>query len=47
MVDNLRSHGAKIAGFGSLDLKPDRCAVAFTMSKFGVHIGSFYVIVGG
>ena len=26
-VDNLRSCGAKIAGFGSLDLKPDRCVV--------------------
>ena len=26
-VDNLRSHGAKIAGFGSLDLKPDQCVV--------------------
>ena len=27
MVDNLRSRGAKIAGFGSLDLKPDRCVM--------------------
>ena len=26
-VDNQRSHGAKIAGFGSLDLKLDRCVV--------------------
>ena len=26
-VDNLRSRGAKIAGFGALDLKPDRCVV--------------------
>ena len=26
-VDNLRSRGAKIAGFGSLDLKSDRCVV--------------------
>ena len=26
-VDNLRSRGAKIAGFGSLDLKPDRRVV--------------------
>jgi hypothetical protein len=25
MVDNLRSRGAKIAGIGSFDLKPDRC----------------------
>jgi hypothetical protein len=24
-VDNQRRHGAKVAGFGSLDLKPDRC----------------------
>jgi len=27
MVDNLRSHGAKIVGVRSLDLKPDRCVV--------------------
>ena len=26
-VDNLRSRGAKIVGFESLDLKPDRCVV--------------------
>jgi hypothetical protein len=26
-VDNQRSHGAKIAGFESADLKPDRCVV--------------------
>ena len=26
-VDNQRSRGAKIAGFGSLDLKSDRCVV--------------------
>ena len=26
-VDNLMSHGAKIAGFGSLDVKPDWCVV--------------------
>jgi hypothetical protein len=25
IVDNQRSHGAKIAGFGSFDLKLDRC----------------------
>jgi hypothetical protein len=25
LVDNHRVHGAKIAGFISLDLKPDRC----------------------
>ena len=27
MVDNLRSRGAKIVGFGSLDLKSDQCVV--------------------
>jgi hypothetical protein len=26
-VDNQRSRGAKIAGFGSFDLKPDRCVM--------------------
>ena len=26
-VDNQRSCGAKVAGFGSFDLKPDRCVV--------------------
>jgi hypothetical protein len=27
IVDNHRSRGAKIAGFKSADLKPDRCVV--------------------
>ena len=26
-VDNQRSYDAKVAGFGSFDLKPDRCVV--------------------
>jgi hypothetical protein len=39
MVDNQRRRGAKVAGFGLLDLKPDRCVALRPNRKLSLPDG--------